>query len=201
MQKPAGHYHHGDLRAALLERAEQHIGVIGISDLSLRQLAKELGVSHDAPRRHFANKNELLNALAEVGFVRLANEVHAALGSARGSFGSRLLVFVKTYVGFARKHPALLEVMFATKTHSGAATLQHVNDQAFTLPVALIAEGQEAGEVLPGDPDRVYMALWAMMQGLATLVTGGWLDDRDPDEVLTSATEILVRGLRPTSPG
>ena len=70
-------YHHGNLRAALLEQAERTLADGG--DLSLRALARQVGVSHAAPRRHFAGKQALLDALAEDGFERLGAELRAAL--------------------------------------------------------------------------------------------------------------------------
>ena len=59
-------YHHGNLRSVLLARAEEALNAG--EDLSLRELARRAGVSHAAPRRHFADKQALLDALAEDGF-------------------------------------------------------------------------------------------------------------------------------------
>src|SRR5919107_3634135 len=73
-------YHHGNLRAALLEAAERALARGG--ELSLRELAREVGVSHAAPRRHFADKQALLDALAEGGFERLGAEMRAAIAGA-----------------------------------------------------------------------------------------------------------------------
>ena len=73
-------YHHGNLRAALLEEAERALAAG--EDLSLRELARRAGVSHAAPRRHFADKQALLDALATDGFERLGRELDAAMSSA-----------------------------------------------------------------------------------------------------------------------
>ena len=75
---PAQTYHHGDLRRTLLEAAAASIESDGVDALSLRQLARDAGVSHTAPSRHFRDKQALLDALAEDGFNRLT----AALGEA-----------------------------------------------------------------------------------------------------------------------
>src|SRR5262245_48394429 len=91
-------YHHGNLRASLLERAEAVLASGG--ELSLRELARQVGVSHAAPRRHFPDKQALLDALALDGFERLGAGLTAALGSASG-FRARLHAFGTTYVGFA----------------------------------------------------------------------------------------------------
>ena len=71
MADPGKGYHHGNLRAALLERAEHKLSREGAHTLSLRELARDVGVSHGAPREHFRNKQALLDALAETGFQRL----------------------------------------------------------------------------------------------------------------------------------
>src|SRR5215207_7099976 len=81
---PARPYHHGNLRAELLEAAERTLDERGTGSLSLRGLARELGVSHGAPRRHFADKQALLDALAEDGFERLGRELARAIGAAGG---------------------------------------------------------------------------------------------------------------------
>src|ERR1700743_3241233 len=71
-------YHHGHLRDTLLAEAERTLREQGVEQLSLRDLARQLGVSHAAPRRHFADRQALLDALAGAGFARLAGEVARA---------------------------------------------------------------------------------------------------------------------------
>ncbi len=66
----SSNYHHGNLRQELMNRAEQHLLESGSNELSLRALAREIGVSQTAPYRHFRDKNALLAALATEGFQR-----------------------------------------------------------------------------------------------------------------------------------
>src|SRR5688500_16649409 len=80
-------YHHGSLRPALLAAAEGALARGG--DLSLRELAREIGVSHAAPRRHFADKQALLDALALDGFERIGREMAHALEQAGPAFADR----------------------------------------------------------------------------------------------------------------
>ena len=70
MKAPVRPYHHGNLREALLEAAEKALETDGAKSISLRELSRELGVSHTSPRRHFADKQALLDALALRGFER-----------------------------------------------------------------------------------------------------------------------------------
>src|SRR3954451_7013819 len=109
----ARRYHHGNLRSELLVAAERTLCERGAGELSLRELARDVGVSHAAPRRHFRDKQALLDALAEDGFERLRRELDEAMGAADGDFGARLAAFAHTYVRFATRNRALLELMFA----------------------------------------------------------------------------------------
>ena len=77
-------FHHGNLRAALLEAAELELSQKGIEALSLRQVAKRAGVSHAAPAKHFRNANDLLTALAAQSFQKHLAKVEDALENCVG---------------------------------------------------------------------------------------------------------------------
>jgi AcrR family transcriptional regulator len=193
------HYHHGNLRAVLLEHAERMLATSGADGLSLRELAREAGVSHGAPRRHFPDKQALLDALAETGFERLGRELNGSMEALQGTFVERLVVFARAYVGFATRHPALLSLMHASKGRSGAESLRRANDQAFAAPIKLISDAQSRGDIVDDDPDRVAMAVLAVLQGLAVLVISGMSGNRPIDPLISGTIETLVLGLRPRS--
>jgi AcrR family transcriptional regulator len=191
-------YHHGNLRAALLARAEETLSQGGAGELSLRELARQVGVSHAAPRRHFPDKRALLDALAEDGFERLGHDLRDAMGAAGERFEERLLAFARAYFAFATQHAALLDLMFTGKHRPGAAdSLRAAADRAFEAPLALITEGQAAGEVVGGAPDRVATVAFAALHGLASLANAGMLDVAALDEVVADAVHRLLLGLRP----
>jgi AcrR family transcriptional regulator len=190
-------YHHGNLRSALLDCAERTLSRRGASELSLRELAREVGVSHAAPRRHFADKQALLDALAEDGFERLGRELDGAMAAAGDSLRERLGAFARAYVRFATAHGALLELMFAGKHRPGADRLRAAADVAFAAPLALFAAAQESGEIVAGDPERVGVVALATLQGLAALANNGMLGDADVDELVEDAVDRLVLGLKP----
>jgi AcrR family transcriptional regulator len=191
-------YHHGNLRSALLGQAELTLSEQGVAGLSLRELAREVGVSHAAPRRHFADKQALLDALAEDGFERLGHETQAAVDAAGRSFRKRLTALARAYVRFATEHAPLLELMFAAKHRVGAAdSLHDAATRAFSTSLNLIAEGQEKGEVARGDTERVAIVAFATLQGLASLANGGMLGDVDVDDLVGEAVDRLLAGLRP----
>src|ERR1700761_7180415 len=108
-------YHHGNLRTALLTQAERPVRERGFKELSLRELAREVGVSHAAPRRHFPERQALLDALAIEGFRRLGEALTAASDGADTDFEPTLQRCAHAYVTFAVTDAALLELMFAGK--------------------------------------------------------------------------------------
>jgi AcrR family transcriptional regulator len=200
MAETVARYHHGNLRVALLECAERKLETTGVGGLSLRELAREVGVSHGAPRQHFPDKQALLDALAVHGLerlgMRLDDALDDALGVRKGDFGARLVAFARAYVEFATRHPALLELMFARKDRADVPELREANDRAFEAPSKLIADAQAEGEIDGADPDRVAMAVLATLQGLAALITSGMIGDRAVDTVITGTIETLLNGLR-----
>jgi AcrR family transcriptional regulator len=145
-------YHHGDLRAAVLRRAEEVLRESGTDALSLRGIARDLGVSHAAPSAHFRDKNALFDALAITGFRRLGEVMEEAM-AVRGSLTDDLVAFASAYLDFATDNPALLSVMFARKhTEAAGAEIAEAIAAAFARPTAVLTDAQARGEVVAGYP-------------------------------------------------
>ena len=189
-------YHHGNLRTALLSQAERTVRERGARELSLRELAREIGVSHGAPRRHFPDRQALLDALAEAGFERLGAELHAAHDSAGADFPSRLQATAAAYVRFATRDAALLELMFAGKHSEPSATLQLAAENAFSVMLELIEQGQAEGALEDGEPERVGLVLFATIQGVAALLTADMIQTDQVDQLLADAIERFLLGSR-----
>jgi len=189
-------YHHGNLRTALLAEAERTVRERGVQELSLRELAREVGVSHGAPRRHFPDRQALLDALAEAGFARLGAELRRAADAAGEDFPARLQFTASAYVRFATRDAALLELMFAGKRHEPSGTLHEAADRAFSVILELIEQGQAVGALERGEPERVGLVLFATIQGIAALVTGGIVDAEQLDELVADAIAYFLRGSR-----
>jgi AcrR family transcriptional regulator len=191
-------YHHGNLREALLERAAEVLAARGAAELSLREIARDVGVSHAAPRRHFPDRQALLDALALHGFERLAEELTAAAASrGRTSFRTRVTRLAAAYTRFATADAALLELMFAGKHREVDGPLHEASDRAFVPVLELIAEGQASGEIIPGPIDRPGTVLLASLHGLASLINGGLLAGATVDSTVPATIDILLDGLRP----
>jgi AcrR family transcriptional regulator len=210
-------YHHGNLRAALLGEAERTLRDQGIDALSLRDLARQAGVSHAAPRRHFADRQALLDALATSGFTRLGDDVRAAIDAADEDYPSRLRAVATAYVRFATRDAALLELMFAAKNagpdaknagpdakNAGPdaknadqpAALSEASERLFTTVGDLIRQGQQTGELPEGDPERLLLLLVATLQGIAALTTSGRVRADQTDALIADAVALFTRRQR-----
>lgn len=192
-------YHHGDLRSALLTSAERALAERGPAALSLRELAREAGVSHAAPGRHFKDKQALLDALALSGFQRLQAALEEA-GDAQTRAGTGteayLLALARAYMGFALPNAALLDLMYARKHDSD------ISDQLATavgdlLAIVLnaIAEGQRDGEITEGDPGAIAFTVASALHGFASFSANNTVED--VDENLKTVVHLLLTGLSP----
>ena len=152
------------------------------------------------PRRGATSPTEqaLLDALALSGWERLGTTLAAAVADAGADFDARMLGLARAYVAFATRHPALIELMFATKHQDGASPeLAQAGAHAFSPALTAVADGQAAGAVVPGDPHRVAIVAFAALQGLVALANNGMLDGTPLPETLDEVVQRLVLGLRP----
>ena len=177
-RKPAGRYHHGDLRRALLDAAFQLVEERGVDALSLRELARRLGVSHAAPDHHFPDRCSLLVAMAEEGFERLAQAMEEAAAHAAGA--ARLAAVGDAYLRFALDHPSHHQVMFGREV-AGMKTrpdaLRRVGDRARRVLDGTFEALAGLPPPVPGTPRDPFVethtfAAWALLHGVARL----WID-------------------------
>lgn len=166
-------YHHGDLRRALLDASLALVDEAGIGALSLREVARKAGVSHNAPYHHFPDKSSLLAAIAEDGFIALAQQMRAACAAA-GDPRARLEACGTSYVRFAIGSPAHFRVMFRPELASPTEhpRVHQASTPALDILVQTIIQAQAAGLVPAGDPMPFVLTCWSAVHGLATL----WLD-------------------------
>lgn len=198
MKAPLRPYHHGNLRESLLRVAEESMEKNGVKGLTLRELSRELGVSHTSPLRHFANKRALLDALAVRGFERLSATLSRAVKGRGQDFSARLIRLATTYVGFQMKHPVLCAMMFEAKHRSDASPeLRRTSDEAFSHGPSIFAEGQAKGEVAEGDPARLSLVAFAALQGLVAISTDGKFKGIPLDILVPEVIERIIVGLRP----
>ncbi|MEH6517637.1 MAG: TetR/AcrR family transcriptional regulator [Halioglobus sp.] len=164
-------YHHGNLRAELLDTAIEQLRELGTDDLSLRALARALGVSQTAPYRHFADKGDLLVAMASRGYRNLLINLREA-GKASGDCpGEQLIAFAHAYVDYAGTQPQLFKLMFGPTVQptDNHPELREVSRETILLVQQILAQGIREGLFI--DQNVVYLAnaAWAGIHGLATL--------------------------------
>lgn len=190
----ASRYHHGNLRPALLARAAEVIETEGVRDMSLRRLARDIGVSHGAPQRHFRGKADLLDALAQQGFLMLG----AAYAETMRSVGDRdrLTALSQTYLEFSLAHPELVQLMF-TRKHSNAEGMPDALTAAFRIPLEVIAEEQQDGNLIDADPEELGIYVMAVLHGLTSLANAGFISAESSSGLLARMSRHLMLGLRP----
>lgn len=190
-------YHHGDLRSALLAGAERTLLEKGVEALSLRELARDAGVSHAAPGRHFKDKQALLGALALSGYDRLAHALEAA-DDPTLPLEPRLTGLARAYLRFALDNPALLELMYARKHAPGATDLMATAvDRTVGHLGRVLAEAQRRGEIIEADPHHLTFTVGAALHGAATFTAGGILDREAVMNGVDELVHLLLHGLKP----
>ncbi|GAA1792515.1 TetR/AcrR family transcriptional regulator [Actinomadura chokoriensis] len=186
-------FHHGNLRAVLLDQAEAVLRERGLDGLSLRELAREAGVSHGAPRKHFIDRNALLDALAERGFVRLADEIHQAAAHAP-DHAHALQAAGSAYVRFAVKEPALLDLMFAAKVDAPSEAVRTAAERLFAAMADIMSAGVEAGVYDASDVDRLTLVLSATVQGTASLIASRRITTSQGEGLIKDAITLFLAG-------
>jgi AcrR family transcriptional regulator len=175
-------YHHADLKPALLAAARRVLEREGPDRLSLRELARRAGVSHNAPYRHFRDRTALLAALAAEGFEQLTARMRAAAAGAPAA--RRLDAIGAAYVRFALDEPGLFRLMFG-----GRLAVKDHPDLAAAAERAYAVLAGETGAA--GTPAPRAIAAWATVHGLAHLLLDGQIasasGDRDAAERLLNA--------------
>lgn len=160
-------YHHGNLRVAILRAAGELLEDQGVADLALREVARRAGVSHNAPYRHFADRDALLAALAAEGFAQLGAALDAA-----GAGGPRARG--EAYVDFALANPARFRLMFGGRLPLEAhPALREAAAQTY----AGLVRAFEAVTGAAGAPTAAAAA-WALTHGLAQLLLDGHFPQR-----------------------
>src|SRR5512140_1069780 len=178
------HYHHGDLRNALLTAALKLVARKGVEGFSLREAARALGVSAAAAYRHFDDKSDLIAALALEGMSRLSVKMEEAIARAPGAPGTPARAAAElgaigwAYVEFAVANPSHFRVMFGPWCD---------NPMAEELPPGAFPQGRDpfqllvdtldgmvrAGAISPAAREGAEIAAWAGVHGLASLLVEG----------------------------
>lgn len=177
-------YHHGDLRRALLDAARALVEAHGMQALTLREVARKVGVTHAAPYHHFRTRELLLDALAEEGFDLLDAAMREALAG-HDQPDQRLRIIGRAYIDFGRANPDRLQVMFRRRSepsHEPRAALgeDSPHPKVFAHLFDAVQACQQAGVAPAGDPYALALTAWSIVHGFAKLWTEGPLDALEP---------------------
>jgi AcrR family transcriptional regulator len=188
-------YHHGNLEEVFLESAISLIAEVGPAGFTLREVARRAGVSHNAPYRHFRDKNELLARVAAQGYKELAKAMTEA--AARKAHPLEALKQAGlAYVSFALRRPQHFTVMFdAPFSKDSHPEASQASEQAFSVLVRLVKDCQKKGQIPAGDPlDFAYLA-WTMVHGIAKLAITQRLPYGSKSRILTFARFVIDESL------
>lgn len=163
-------YHHGNLRQELLNRAIEQLSTGGIESLSLRALARDLGVSHAAPLRHFKTKADLLRALAGEGVRRMIDETVEHTTEYSGL--ERMMKMAVRYVEWAIDNPAYHQVLRNPDVMRHATSDLKERLEAFAaVQLQEIQTAQEEGWRPDENPEVLFFHLVALISGTAIVAT------------------------------
>ena len=199
-------YHHGDLKGELMRQALKILDKKGVEGLTLREVARAAKVSHTAPYRHFKDKEDILAAIAEVGYTNLAARGQKALENADPLEG--YMEYGREYIAFAAEHPQHFRIMFSGKFENFQRypELRAAGDAAFGALVAAIIRCQAAGLFRAEPAAQLALSAWAFVHGNANLyIDGRFARPEQPNlsvpQLWQMLGEDLLRGLRTPKSG
>lgn len=201
-------YHHGDLRNALIDAAVAGVRLHGPDAVVLRDVARQVGVSHNAGYRHFASRDELLSAVAARGLAELAQAMEVALAAVGAGpdpqvvARARLRAIGHAYVTYAVGEPGMFRTIWAAAGNPNAPPDPEAQGAsglgAYQLLNVALDDLVRVG-ALP-ESRRTYseIAAWSAVHGLASLVIDGPLSDlpaAEIDRALDRLCDVVDAGL------
>ncbi len=188
-------YHHGHLREVLLQAAIQLIAEVGPAAFTLREVARRAGVSHNAPYRHFPDREDLLAAVAAQGFRELNAAMSEAANKQPNALGQLKHAGV-AYVEFALRRPEHFTVMFdAPVSRRKTPDSAEAADQAFGTLMKLVKSSQDEGRLPSGDLRQLSLLAWSMVHGIAKLATARRLPYESRADILKFAQFVIDNSL------
>lgn len=171
----------------------------GIAALSLREVARRAGVSHQAPYHHFGSKDALVAELVGRGFTRLSEMLESAERT-RGTPARRLRLAARAYVDFALANPAAFRIMFRPELAdlSACPSAGAAGSRAYSVLLRLVDENFRGPRVGPDRLEAITTMHWSMVHGLSTLLLDGSLgrrmrSARDTEALIDRTLDLFSR--------
>ncbi len=191
-------YHHGDLRQSLLEAASELLKETGVESLSLRKLAEKVGVSRTAPYHHFKDKNQLLCAIAQQGFIQWQQSAEQIFEQKNHTLEEQFKKFFHGYISYAAENPELYNLMFGQtiwKNNTATEDLKQVAYPSFNYQMQMTQYWQQQ-DLLPKDQNtlRLTQVTWATMHGIARLLIDGiYADQSHIEDMCDCAIDLFTQ--------
>lgn len=196
-------YHHGDLHSECLCTARELLEKSNIASLSLRAVAKEVGVSHTAPYRHFKDKESLLAGIAGHGYDELTAQIAEAVELHPDDPATQLQEAGYRYVQLALKNPQCTQLMYSgiLPCDDTYPELKASGEAAFAGLKMIIEEGQSHGVFKKGDVELLALTAWSGIHGLTLLLLSGILPEvlsmsLDIRPLTSAVTTMMLDGLK-----
>jgi AcrR family transcriptional regulator len=191
-RKPLNTYHHGDLRDALVQAALKEVEQGGPEAISIKALAKKLGVSQPAPYRHFADREALLSAVTAEAFRQFSAEMREAIR--KPSKRSKLSRFAQATLSFGLRRNGIYRLMFASRIMACAAKDSELHAAGMeTFAVLLEALEAPAVGLLR---ERYALQIWAALHGVITLAEQGLLTGKVANISREELVEDMVQQIK-----
>lgn len=188
------HYHHGNLRQALLDAARGISDEGNLEQLTLREVARRAGVSHAAPYHHFKDKAAIITALALESDARLEAAMRTAKKTSIKTPSARLNAIGVAYIIHAFEHPNEFRLLFRRDRPLTLEKPEVPNAGSFSVLYECIAECIEAQIVRFPDPETGALYLWSLVHGLATLIVDGPLAQTVTTKKQVKALALKITG-------
>lgn len=198
MKKEKQPYHHGDLRQSLITAAKEILQASGLNSLSIRKLAEKTNVSRAAPYHHFKDKNALLCAIAEDGFLQQDALIEKELIASTDTDPTiKFERFILAFLSFATDNKEQYDLMYGrTIWKNGTATeaLSLISKTSFKLWLGEIEKLQQAGALKQSASAlRLAQVTWATLHGLCNLSNDRvYIDPKDIDDMGRTAVKLLL---------
>ncbi len=187
-------YHHGDLRRAIMEAAVEMIEETGLEKMSLREIARKLGVTTAAPYHHFKDRHALMVALAQEGYAELLATLSTSRSDA-GSAAAELDGAVLAFLRFALRRRAVYTVMLSSELVEDHRTgeLKLPGEMSFEAARSSIAKSSGLGFK---ESAEAAFCVWAMLSGISRLAIGGVLREstEEQERMALRGARGIVRG-------
>ncbi|WP_126979582.1 TetR/AcrR family transcriptional regulator [Frigidibacter oleivorans] len=195
-------YHHGDLPKALIAAASAIVEEAGVEALSVRAVAKRVGVSPGAPFRHFASRDALLAAVAGQAMERLATAVEAGQLKTDADPLEQIRMIGTAYLRWVAEHPTQFAIISQRNLVPLEGTARKQNDAIRDRMMALLTMARSHGHLRhDADPAAVLLSCRALVYGLSRMLIDGhfpeWSPEGDPLDWMQRSLDHFIRDLRP----